>query len=204
MPIAYRGRMVQEFDLDAALAAPPRLLLVDEYAHTNAPGSRHPKRWQDIEELLAAGIDVWTTLNIQHLESLNDVVQRITRVRVRETVPDAVFDEANEIVLVDLPPDELLKRLAEGKVYVQDTAARAVDNFFRPNNLVGAARAGAAARRRADRQRPARADAGRRRSRGRGPRANASWSASAPTRSPGRRAACQAPGRRDRTRPGWR
>jgi len=136
LPVPYRGRMVEEFDLDAALKRQPRLILVDEYAHTNAPGSRHPKRWQDIEELLAAGIDVWTTLNIQHLESLNDVVQRITRVRVRETVPDAVFDRANELVLVDLPPDELLKRLAEGKVYVQDTAARAVNHFFRLNNLV--------------------------------------------------------------------
>lgn len=134
--IPYRGRMVQEFDLDAALKSRPELILVDEYAHTNAPGSRHPKRWQDIEELLDAGIDVWTTLNIQHLESLNDVVQRITRVRVRETVPDANFDKADEIVLVDLPPDELLKRLAEGKVYVQDTAARAVESFFRTNNLV--------------------------------------------------------------------
>ena len=99
------------------------------------PGSRHPKRWQDIDELLAAGIDVWTTLNIQHLESLNDVVQKITKVRVRETVPDTVFDKADEIVLVDFPPDELLKRLAEGKVYVQDTAARAVENFFKPQNL---------------------------------------------------------------------
>jgi two-component system, OmpR family, sensor histidine kinase KdpD len=136
LSIPYRGRMVQEFDLDAALRRHPRLILVDEYAHTNAPGSRHPKRWQDIEELLDAGIDVWTTLNIQHLESLNDIVQRITRIRVRETVPDRVFDEADELVLVDLPPDELLKRLAAGKVYVQDTAARAVDNFFRPNNLV--------------------------------------------------------------------
>jgi two-component system sensor histidine kinase KdpD len=99
------------------------------------PGSRHPKRWQDINELLAAGIDVWSTLNIQHLESLNDVVQKITKVRVRETVPDTVFDKADEIVLVDFPPDALLKRLAEGKVYVQDTAARAVEHFFKPQNL---------------------------------------------------------------------
>jgi two-component system sensor histidine kinase KdpD len=133
--IVYRNQMMREFDLDAALARRPSLLLVDEYAHTNVPGSRHPKRWQDIEELLAAGIDVWTTLNIQHLESLNDVVLRISKVRVRETVPDKVFDLADEIVLVDLPPDELLKRLAEGKVYVQDTAARAVENFFKPHNL---------------------------------------------------------------------
>jgi len=134
-PVAYRNQMMQEFDLDAALARRADLLLVDEYAHTNVPGSRHPKRWQDIEELLAAGINVWTTLNIQHLESLNDVVLKITRVRVRETVPDTVFDMADEIVLVDLPPDELLKRLAEGKVYVQDTAARAADGFFKPQNL---------------------------------------------------------------------
>jgi two-component system, OmpR family, sensor histidine kinase KdpD len=134
-PIVYRNQIMREFDLDAALARRPGLLLVDEYAHTNVPGSRHPKRWQDIDELLEAGIDVWTTLNIQHLESLYDVVQKITKVRVRETVPDTVFDKANEIVLVDFPPDELLKRLAEGKVYVQDTAARAVEHFFRPQNL---------------------------------------------------------------------
>ena len=134
-PIVYRNQVMKEFDLDAALARRPNLLLVDEYAHTNVPGSRHPKRWQDIDELLAAGIDVWTTLNIQHLESLNDVVQKISKVRVRETVPDTVFDKADEIVLVDFPPDELLKRLAEGKVYVQDTAARAVENFFKPQNL---------------------------------------------------------------------
>ncbi|HEY0223300.1 MAG TPA: two-component sensor histidine kinase, partial [Pseudolabrys sp.] len=134
-PIVYRNQVMKEFDLDAALARRPGLLLVDEYAHTNVPGSRHPKRWQDIDELLAAGIDVWTTLNIQHLESLNDVVQKITKVRVRETVPDTVFDRADEIVLVDFPPDELLKRLAQGKVYVQDTAARAVESFFKPQNL---------------------------------------------------------------------
>ncbi len=132
---AYRNRIGDEFDVDAAINRKPQLLLVDEYAHTNVPGSRHPKRWQDIEELLAAGIDVWTTLNIQHLESLNDVIQKITRVRIRETVPDSAFEGADEIVLVDLPPDELLKRLAEGKVYVRDTAARAVENFFKPQNL---------------------------------------------------------------------
>ena len=134
-PVVYRNQIMKEFDLDAALARRPGLLLVDEYAHTNVPGSRHPKRWQDIDELLAAGIDVWTTLNIQHLESLNDVVLKITKVRVRETVPDTVFDKADEIILVDFPPDELLKRLAEGKVYVQDTAARAVESFFKPQNL---------------------------------------------------------------------
>lgn len=134
-PVPYRNQMLHEFDIDGALVRRPDLLLVDEYAHTNAPGSRHPKRWQDIDELLEAGINVWTTLNIQHLESLNDVVQKISKVRVRETVPDTVFDKADEVVLVDFPPDELLKRLAEGKVYVQDTAARAVENFFKPQNL---------------------------------------------------------------------
>ena len=134
-PVIYRNQVMREFDLDAAQTRKPGLLLVDEYAHTNVPGSRHPKRWQDIEELLLAGIDVWTTLNVQHLESLNDVVQKISKVRVRETVPDKVFDKADDIVLVDLPPDELLKRLAEGKVYVQDTAARAMENFFKPQNL---------------------------------------------------------------------
>lgn len=135
LPIVYRNQIMKEFDLDAALARKPGLLLVDEFAHTNVPGSRHPKRWQDIDELLATGIDVWTTLNIQHLESLNDVILKITKVRVRETVPDTVFDRADEIILVDFPPDELLKRLAEGKVYVQDTAARAVESFFKPQNL---------------------------------------------------------------------
>lgn len=133
--IVYRNRAVPEFDLDAALARKPALLLVDELAHTNVPGSRHPKRWMDVKELIAAGIDVWTTLNVQHLDSLNDVVLKITKVRVRETVPDRVFEEADEVVLVDLPPDELLKRLAEGKVYVQETATQAVQSFFKPQNL---------------------------------------------------------------------
>ncbi len=134
-PVPYRNQIVNEFDLDGALARRPALLLIDEYAHTNVPGSRHPKRWQDIEEILGAGINVWTTLNVQHLESLNDVIQKITHVRVRETVPDSVFENAGEIVLVDLPPNELLKRLAEGKVYLRDTAARAAENFFKPQNL---------------------------------------------------------------------
>ncbi len=134
-PIVHQNRILHDFDLDAALARHPSLLIVDELAHTNVAGSRHPKRWQDIDELLDAGIDVWTTLNIQHLESLNDVIQKITKVRVRETVPDSVFEDAGEIVLVDFPPDELLKRLAEGKVYVEDTAARAVEGFFKPQNL---------------------------------------------------------------------
>lgn len=131
----YRGRLVPEFDVDAALARRPSLLLVDEYAHSNVEGSRHPKRWQDVQDLLAAGIDVWTTLNVQHLESLNDVVQRITGVRVRETVPDSALEKADEVILVDLPSDELIRRLADGKVYVEDTATRAVQSFFKPGNL---------------------------------------------------------------------
>lgn len=133
--IPYRGRLVPEFDIEAALLRNPGLLLLDEYAHSNVPGSRHPKRWQDVQDLLAAGMDVWTTLNIQHIESLNDVVQRITGVRVRETVPDVAVQKADELILVDLPSDELLKRLADGKVYVEDTATRAMQAFFKPSNL---------------------------------------------------------------------
>lgn len=134
--IAYRGRLLPEFDLDAALALKPSLIVVDELAHSNVEGSRHQKRWQDVEELLAAGIDVYTTLNVQHLASLNDVVGSITGVRVRETVPDRVFDSADEVTLVDLPPDELLIRLAAGKVYLSDAAERAARNFFRKGNLI--------------------------------------------------------------------
>lgn len=134
--VEHRGRTLTEFDLDAALARCPALLLVDELAHTNAPGCRHPKRWQDVEELLAAGIDVWTTLNVQHLESLNDVVGGITGVRVWETVADRVFDAADEVALVDLPPDDLLTRLKEGKVYLPEQAARAAEHFFRRGNLI--------------------------------------------------------------------
>ena len=134
--VAYRGRQLSEFDLDAALTRRPGLLLVDELAHSNMAGSRHPKRWQDVEELLAAGIDVYTTVNVQHLESLNDIVGQITGVRVWETVPDRVFDGAAEVALVDLPPDELLQRLKEGKVYLPDQAERAVQGFFRRGNLL--------------------------------------------------------------------
>lgn len=134
--VEHRGRKLREFDLDGALARRPGLLLVDELAHSNVPGSRHPKRWQDIEELLAAGIDVWTTVNVQHLESLNDIVGGITGVKVGETLPDRLLDEADEIVLVDLPPDELLKRLREGKVYLPQQAARAIHHFFRKGNLI--------------------------------------------------------------------
>lgn len=131
----YRGRIIEEFDIDAALARKPQLILVDELAHTNAPDSRHPKRWQDVEELLDAGIDVWTTLNVQHLESLADVVSRVTGVAVRETVPDRVLQNANDVILVDITPEELLQRLKDGKVYVPETARRATQNFFTPRNL---------------------------------------------------------------------
>ncbi len=135
--VDHRGVAVHEFDLDAALNAAPDLILVDELAHTNAPGSRHPKRWMDISELLHAGIDVYTTLNVQHVESLNDVVMRITGIRVRETVPDNVFDGADEISLVDLPSDDLLERLREGKVYTTDVGRkRAAENFFKRENLL--------------------------------------------------------------------
>ncbi len=134
--MSYRGKELCEFDLDAALLRQPQLLLVDELAHSNVQGQRHPKRWQDVEELLAAGIDVFTTLNVQHLESLNDVVGGITNVRVWETIPDTVFDAADEVVLVDIPADELLARLKAGKVYVPQQAERAAHNFFRKGNLM--------------------------------------------------------------------
>ncbi|HEX7156497.1 MAG TPA: DUF4118 domain-containing protein, partial [Burkholderiaceae bacterium] len=134
--VAYRDHVLREFDLDAALARRPALLLIDELAHSNVAGSRHPKRWQDVEELLAAGINVYSTINVQHLETLNDVVSGITGIRVWETVPDRVFDEADEVVLVDLPPDELLQRLKEGKVYLAQQAERAIRNFFRKGNLI--------------------------------------------------------------------
>jgi two-component system sensor histidine kinase KdpD len=134
--ISYRGVDVEEFDLDAALRRHPALMLMDELAHTNAEGSRHPKRWQDVEELLDAGIDVFATMNVQHVESLNDVVAQITGAIVRETVPDSVLERAHEIKLVDLPPDELLERLRDGKVYVSTQAQHALENFFRKGNLI--------------------------------------------------------------------
>ena len=134
--VEHRGVRVADFDLDAALARRPAVILVDELAHSNAPGSRHPKRWQDVEELLAAGIDVLTTVNVQHLESLNDVVGGIAGIRVSETVPDSVFDGAAEVVMVDLPPDALLARLKLGKVYHPAQAERAAGNFFRKGNLI--------------------------------------------------------------------
>ncbi|GAA5182246.1 DUF4118 domain-containing protein [Niveibacterium umoris] len=134
--IDYRGHTLNEFDLDAALARKPDLILVDELAHTNAPQSRHPKRWQDVHELIEAGIDVFSTINVQHLDSVSDVVASITGIRVFETVPDHVFDDADEIVLVDLTPEELLQRMREGKVYLPQQAERAVQNFFRKGNLL--------------------------------------------------------------------
>jgi len=134
--LIHRERTIEEFDIDAAIARKPKVLLVDELAHTNAPGSRHPKRWQDIDELLGLGVDIHTSLNVQHLESLNDLVGGITGIVVRETVPDRVFEGADEIVLVDLPADDLLQRLREGKVYMGQQAERAIQSFFRKGNLI--------------------------------------------------------------------
>ena len=129
--VEHRGTTLREFDLDAALARRPQLILMDELAHTNAPGSRHPKRWQDVMELLKAGINVYTTVNVQHMECLNDVVAQITSVRVSETVPDSVLEQADDVELIDLPPDDLLQRLKEGKVYMPEQAQHALQNFFR-------------------------------------------------------------------------
>jgi two-component system, OmpR family, sensor histidine kinase KdpD len=134
--VEYRGTTLDEFDLDAALQRRPTVLLVDELAHTNAPGSRHAKRWQDVVELLDAGLDVYTTVNVQHVESLNDVVAKITGVVMRETVPDSMFEQADEVELIDLPPDDLLQRFREGKVYVPGQAQEALENFFRKGNLI--------------------------------------------------------------------
>ncbi len=135
-PIEYRGATLRELDLDGALARRPALILVDELAHTNAPGSRHAKRWQDVLELLDAGINVYTTVNVQHVESLNDVVARITGVVVRETVPDSMLEQADEVELIDLPPDDLLQRFKDGKVYMPGQAQEALRNFFRKGNLI--------------------------------------------------------------------
>src|SRR5262247_3427213 len=134
--VSYRGASLTEFDLDAALARHPMVMLVDELAHSNPEGSRHAKRWQDVMELLDAGINVYTAVNVQHLESLNDLVAKITGVVVRETVPDSVLERADEIELVDLPPDELIQRLQEGKVYIPEQAREAIQNFFRKGNLI--------------------------------------------------------------------
>lgn len=134
--VSYRDKVLREFDIDGALARKPKLILIDELAHSNVPGSRHPKRWQDVHELLSSGINVYSTINVQHLETLNNVIGGITGIRVWETVPDHVFDVADEVVLVDLPPDELLQRLKEGKIYLPHQAERAIKNFFRKGNLI--------------------------------------------------------------------
>ena len=134
--VPYRDRALEELDLDALLVRRPQLALVDELAHTNVPGSRHAKRYQDVQELLDAGIDVYTTLNVQHLESFNDIVERITGVEIRETVPDAVLEQARDVELIDLPPDDLIERLRQGKVYVPEAAPRALDNYFSRGNLL--------------------------------------------------------------------
>src|SRR5690349_1727297 len=140
LPVNYRGTVRREFDLDAGLRRRPAILVVDELAHSNLsdgdPPPRHAKRWQDIEELLEQGINVWTTVNVQHLESLNDLVAQITGVRQRETIPDRIFDEADEVELIDLPPDDLIARLEAGKVYVPEQVATAIDRFFRKSNLL--------------------------------------------------------------------
>ncbi|HWT87060.1 MAG TPA: sensor histidine kinase KdpD, partial [Myxococcales bacterium] len=133
--VDYKGHLLAEMDLDAILKRRPQLVLVDELAHTNAPGSRHPKRYLDVEEIIAAGIDVFATLNIQHVESLNDVVARITRIRVQETVPDSILDQADDIEVIDLSPEDLIKRLREGKVYVPQQAERAIRHYFSQGNL---------------------------------------------------------------------
>ena len=134
-PIEYKGQWLDEMDLDAIIARRPQFVLVDELAHTNVPGSRHPKRYLDVEELLNCGINVYTTVNIQHIESLNDVVAQITGVRVRETVPDSILDRADAIELVDITPGDLIQRLKEGKVYVPKQAERALKHYFSPANL---------------------------------------------------------------------
>ena len=133
--IEYRDKVLQEMDIDAILAAKPELVLVDELAHTNIPGSRHVRRFQDVEELLDNGIHVYTTVNIQHIESLNDIVAKITGIVVRETVPDHILEQADSIQLIDIPPEELIKRLKEGKVYIPDQAAHALKKFFRTGNI---------------------------------------------------------------------
>ncbi len=136
VPVSYRGRSFEELNLDGILERKPQLVLVDELAHTNVPGARHKKRWQDVEEILNAGIDVYTTLNVQHLDSLNDIVGQITGIHVRETVPDRFFEKAEEVALIDLPPDELIRRLDEGKIYIPKQAEKATQSFFRRGNLI--------------------------------------------------------------------
>ena len=186
-----KGQWLDEMDLDAIMARRPQIVLVDELAHTNAPGSRHPKRYLDVEELLSRGIDVYTTVNIQHIESLNDVVAQITHVRVRETVPDSIFDRADAVELVDLTPDDLIQRLKEGKVYVPKQAERALRALLLSRQSDGTARAGAAPHRRSGRRAVAHANAGARDFGALGRRASGSWSASVKTRA--RPASCDMP-----------
>ena len=134
--VDYQGIVLEEMDLDTVLTRRPAVVLVDELAHTNAPGSRHPKRYQDIEELLDSGIDVYTTVNVQHFESLNDVLEKITGIRMQETLPDTFLDRADEVQVIDIPLEELFERLKEGKVYIPQQAERAMENFFQRGNLV--------------------------------------------------------------------
>jgi len=134
--VSYKNTTLKEFDLDAALAKRPALLCVDELAHTNSPGLRHPKRWQDVQDILDAGINVHTTLNVQHLESVNDIVEHITGIKVHETIPDRIFEEADEVELVDIAPEELIERLQEGKVYAPQQAEYALQHFFNRGNLI--------------------------------------------------------------------
>lgn len=179
--VNHRGRVLSEFDLDAALARRPRIIVVDELAHSNPEDSRHPKRYQDVEELIAAGIDVWTALNIQHLESLSDVVAQITGVPVRERVPDTVLSRADDVLLVDLPPAELIERLNQGKVYLPDSAKRAIERFFRLGNLTALREL--ALRRTADRVDDQMVDYLKQNAiEGPGRAANVCWCASGPTR----------------------
>ena len=133
--LSYKGTQLEEMDLDAILTRKPQLVLVDELAHTNVPGSRHPKRWQDVMELLDAGIDVYSTLNVQHIESRKEYIEQITGITIRETVPDTLLQRASQIILVDITPTELLQRLKEGKVYLRDRAETALQNFFKEDRL---------------------------------------------------------------------
>ena len=133
--IKYKDAVFEEFDLDTVLKLKPKVVLIDELAHTNVPGSKHLKRWQDVEELLDAGIDVYTTLNVQHVESRKDIIEKITSIIIRETVPDLIFERASTITLIDIPPSMLLQRLREGKVYLQNQSQLAIENFFKVDNL---------------------------------------------------------------------
>ena len=174
--VEYRGTLLEEMDVDAVLARRPSVVLVDELAHTNVPGSRHEKRWQDVEELLAAGIEVITTLNIQHLESLNDVVERITGVKQRETIPDEVVRAADQVELVDMAPEALRRRMAHGNIYAPEKVDAALANYFRVGNLGALRELALHVGGRQGRRRAAGLQAGATASRRRGRPASASWS----------------------------